>query len=62
MEKDVGDQVGDCVRNVELLHREKEDRNILHTTKRRKANWCVVCGHILHIKCLLKHAVEEKIK
>jgi hypothetical protein len=52
-------QLGDRVRNVEVLHRVKEDRNILHTTKRRKTNWF---GHILRIKCLLKHVTEEKIE
>ena len=59
LEKDVEDQLGDCARNVEVLHTVKEDRNVLPTTKRRKANWC---GHILHIKCLLKHVIEEKIE
>jgi len=29
----------DRVRNEVVLHRVKEDRNILHTVKRRKANW-----------------------
>jgi hypothetical protein len=27
------------VRNEEVLHRVKEERNIVHTIKRRKANW-----------------------
>jgi len=27
------------VRNEEVLHRVKEDRNILHIIKRGKANW-----------------------
>jgi hypothetical protein len=58
LEKDVEDQLGDCVRNVEVLHTVKEDRNVLQTTKRRKAN---CCGHILRIERLLKHATEEKI-
>jgi hypothetical protein len=31
----------DRVRNVEVLHRAKEERNILHTVKRRKDD-CVV--------------------
>jgi len=44
----------DHVRNEELLHRVKEERNILHTIKRRKANWI---GH-----CLLKHVIERKIE
>jgi hypothetical protein len=28
----------DRVRNEEVLHRVKEERNIIHTVKRRKAN------------------------
>jgi hypothetical protein len=43
------------VRNEEVLHRVKEERNILHTIKRRKANWI---GHILRTNCLLKHVIE----
>jgi hypothetical protein len=49
----------DCVRNEEVLHRFKEDRNILHTIKRRKANWM---GHILRRNCLLKHVTEGKLE
>jgi hypothetical protein len=29
----------DHVRNEEVLHRVKEERNIVHTIKRRNANW-----------------------
>jgi hypothetical protein len=36
----------------------KEERNILHTVKRRKTKWI---GHILHRNCRLKHIVEVKI-
>jgi hypothetical protein len=43
------------VRNEEVLHRVKEERNIVHTIKRRKANWI---GHILRRNCLLKHVIE----
>ena len=35
----------------------KEERNILHTVRIRKANWI---GHILRINCLLKHIIEGK--
>jgi hypothetical protein len=35
-----------------------ESRNILHITKRRKANWI---GHILRRNCLLKHVIEGKL-
>jgi len=59
LEKDVEDQLGDYVRNVEVLYTVKEGRNAHHTTKRRRANWC---SHILRIKCLLKHAIEGKIE
>ena len=33
--------------------------NILHTAKRRKANWI---GHMLCRNCLVKHIVEGKIE
>jgi hypothetical protein len=49
----------DCVRNDEVLQRVKEERNILHTAKRRKANWL---GHILRRNCRLKHVTVEKIE
>jgi hypothetical protein len=39
--------------------RVKEERNILHTIKRRKANW--IC-HILRRNCLLKHVIEGKLE
>jgi hypothetical protein len=47
------------VRNEAVLHRVKEERNILHAIKRRKANWI---GHILRRNCLLKHAIEGKLE
>jgi hypothetical protein len=47
----------DRVRNEEVLHRVKEERNILHTIKRRKANWI---GHILRKNCLLKQLLKER--
>jgi hypothetical protein len=47
----------DRVNNKALLHRVKEERNILHTI-RRKASWT---GHILRRNCLLKHINEGKI-
>jgi hypothetical protein len=47
------------VRNKEVLHRVKEERNILQTFKRRKGNWF---GHILRRNCLLKHVTEGKIQ
>jgi hypothetical protein len=43
----------------EVLHRVKEERNIVHTIKRRKANWI---GHILRRNCLLKHVIEGKLQ
>jgi hypothetical protein len=49
----------DQVRNEEVLHRFKEERNSLHTTKRRKANWI---GHILCRNCLLRHVIEGKLE
>jgi hypothetical protein len=49
----------DRVRYEEVLHRVKEERNILHTIKRRKANWI---GQILRRNCLLKHVIEGKLE
>jgi hypothetical protein len=42
----------DRVRNEEVLHRVKEERNIVHTIKIRNANWI---GHILRRNRLLEH-------
>jgi hypothetical protein len=39
-------------------HRVKEDTNILHRIKRRKAFWI---GHILRRNCLLKYVIEGNI-
>jgi hypothetical protein len=47
----------DRVRNEVL--RVEEKRNILHTVKRRKANWI---GHILRRNCLIKHVIEGKLE
>jgi hypothetical protein len=50
----------DRVRNeVLVLHRVKEERNIVHTIKRREANWI---DHILRRNCLLKHVIEGKLE
>jgi hypothetical protein len=46
----------DRVRNEEVLHRVKEDRNIIHTVKIRKVN---SIGHILRRNCLLNHIIKE---
>jgi hypothetical protein len=40
----------DHVRNEAVLLRVKEQRNILHDIRKRKANWF---GHILRRNCLL---------
>jgi hypothetical protein len=53
------DQLGDRVRNEEVLHKVMEEGNILQTTKISKANWT---GHILRMNCLLKHVIEGKIE
>jgi len=49
----------DRVKNEEELHIVNEEWNILHTVKRRKANWI---GHILRRNCLLKQVIEGKIE
>jgi hypothetical protein len=49
----------DRVRNEEVLRTVKEEWNIVHIIKRRKANWI---GHILRRNCLLKHVIEGKLE
>jgi hypothetical protein len=49
----------DRINNEAVLHRVKEERIILHTIRRRKANWI---GHILRRNCLLKHIIEGNIR
>ena len=48
----------DRVRNVGVLRRVKEDRNILHAIKGRKIDWI---GHVLRRNCLSKH-IEGNIE
>jgi hypothetical protein len=45
------------VRDEVLLFGTKEERNVIHTIKRRQANWT---GHILRRNCLLKHVIKGK--
>jgi len=54
------------VRNEEVFHRVKKERNVLHTIEIRKDNWI---GHIVRRNCLLKHLrhvterrIEARIK
>jgi hypothetical protein len=49
----------DRVSNEAVLHIGKEERNILHTIRWRKAN---LIGHILRRNCLLRHVIEGKIR
>jgi hypothetical protein len=50
----------DRVNNEIVLHKVKEERNILHTIRRRKTN-CI--GHILRRNCLLKvTSLKERLQ
>ena len=49
----------DHVRNDEVLLRVKEQRNILHEIRKRKANWI---GHSLRRNCLLQRVLKERYK
>jgi hypothetical protein len=49
----------DHVRNEDVLFRVKEQRNILHEIRKRKAKWI---GHILRRNCLLQRVIEGKIQ
>ena len=47
------------MRNEEVFLRVNEQRNLLHEIRNLKGNWM---GHILRRNCLLKQAIEGKIK
>jgi len=49
----------DHLRNEDVLLRVKQQRNILHEIRKRKAN-CI--GHILRRNCLLQRIIEGKIR
>jgi hypothetical protein len=49
----------DRVRHEVVLRRDQEERIIVHTVKRRKANWI---GHIWRRNCLLKQSVKGNIE
>jgi hypothetical protein len=49
----------DCVRNKEVLHRVKGERNIEQTIKRKKANWI---GHIWSRNYLLKQVIKGGVE
>ena len=44
---------------MKKCYRIKEERNVVPTVNRRKANW-IAC--ILRRNCLLKHVIEGKIE
>jgi len=47
------------VKSEVVLLRVKEQRNILHEIRKRKANWI---GHILRRNCLLQRVIEGKMQ
>jgi hypothetical protein len=47
------------VKSDQVVHRVKEERNILYTIQRRPTNWIF---YILRRNYLLKHVIEGKIK
>jgi hypothetical protein len=49
----------DYVRNYAVLLAVNEQRNILHETSKRKANWI---GDILRRNCLLRQVIKRKTK
>jgi hypothetical protein len=51
--------LSDRVRNEEVLHRVKKERNIIHTAKRRKA---VSIDNILCRNCLINHVIKGKLE
>jgi hypothetical protein len=60
LEKDGEDHLDRSGVEEEVLHRVKEDKNILHMIKKRTNANCI--GHILLRNCLLKQVIEGKIE
>ena len=56
LEKDEEESWTDRVRK-EVLHRDKEERNVLRTIKRRKGNWI---GDILRMRTVFKTCYWRK--
>jgi hypothetical protein len=44
---------------IKVLNGVEEERNILHTVKRRKVNWI---GHILGRNCFLEHDIGGEVE
>ena len=59
LEKDGGDQLNRSCEKWRTVTESQEERNIVHTIKRRKDSWI---GHFLRRNCLLKHVIEGKIE
>jgi hypothetical protein len=59
LEKEGEDFLDRSCEKKQMLHRIKEERNILHKTQQRKVNWI---GHMLNRNFLLEHVIERKIK
>jgi hypothetical protein len=47
----------DRVKNEKVLHRVKEERNILDTIKRRKVNWI---GYVFSRNCIIKYITKKR--
>jgi hypothetical protein len=47
------------VRNVEVSHTVREERNVVQTIKKRNPNWI---GHTLRRNCFLNHVIEGEIQ
>jgi len=59
LEKDGEDQLDRSCEKLKSTAMSRVERNILHTKRRRKANWT---GHILGRNCLLKRSFEGNIE
>ena len=51
--------MGRLCENGEVLHTMKEERNILHTVKQRKAS---LFGHRLRWNCFVQQVIEGKME
>jgi hypothetical protein len=59
LQKDREDSWTGHVRNEEVLCGLKEERDVLHTLKGRKAN---LIGYISYRNCILKHVIDGNVE
>jgi hypothetical protein len=59
LEKSGEEQLDRSCEKGRTIHRVKQERNIIHTIKRREAKWI---GQILRRNCFVEHVIKGEIE